>query len=59
MAEEKKYFRCVVCGQIVEADENGNCPICGAGPECLEPCDKDGNPIEEQLKTDTRCIRFY
>lgn len=30
-----KYL-CNVCGQIVTPDEDGNCPICGAGPEALE-----------------------
>lgn len=47
MAEEVKYYRCALCGEIITPDENGNCPICGAGPEYLEPCDKDGNPIAQ------------
>lgn len=44
---EEKYYRCTLCGEIVQANPDGTCPICGAGPEYLEPCDKDGNPIAE------------
>ena len=44
--EEVKYYKCMLCGEIVVPNEDGTCPICGAGPEDLVPCDKDGNPLE-------------
>lgn len=45
MAEEqkKKKYRCLMCGEIVEANPDGSCPICGAGPEYLEPVEDEEN----------------
>ena len=45
--EDVKYYKCMLCGQIVELTPDGTCPICGASEEYLVPCDKDGNPIEK------------
>lgn len=44
MAEVKK-FRCPVCGEIVEPNEDGSCPICGAPADMLIPVDENGNDI--------------
>lgn len=35
-----KYL-CNVCGQVVTPDENGCCPICGAGPDEMEEVTED------------------
>ena len=47
MPEEKKVqkYKCLLCGEIVVPNEDGTCPICGAGPEDLVPVDDDGNEI--------------
>lgn len=45
MAEKVQKYRCLICGEIVEPDENGNCPICGAGPDMLVPVDDEGNDL--------------
>ena len=44
--EEVKYYKCMLCGQIVTPNPDGSCPICGADKEYLVPCDKDGNPLK-------------
>ncbi|MBO6280380.1 MAG: rubredoxin [Bacilli bacterium] len=36
-----KKYKCMVCGQVVEVEDGEPCPICGAGPECLEPVEDE------------------
>jgi rubrerythrin len=47
MAEKPKKYKCLICGQIVEPNEDGTCPICGAGEDMLVPVDDDGNEIPQ------------
>ena len=39
MPEEKKGFRCKICGYVLEADsvpDDFKCPICGQGKDQME-----------------------
>lgn len=45
---EKKYFRCLLCGEVIAEEDllpGGVCPICGADGENLVPCDENGNDL--------------
>ena len=39
MAENEKK-RCLACGEIVEPNPDGSCPICGAPAEMLVPVEE-------------------
>lgn len=48
MAETEKKpvkYRCMACGEIVEPNPDGSCPMCGAPGEFLIPLDENGNEI--------------